>query len=151
MNESIEPAEITPDRAELYRRLSVLVPEWMSVPEVAERLALDPGKVRRLVQERRIVGVRIGEPAVFRIPAAFLVPEHLANPANATEPTADGARSAVLSSLGGTLSVLGDAGFDDAEAVEWLFTVDDALQAAPIDALRTGRKTEVRRRAQLEL
>ncbi len=32
--------------------------------------------------------------------------------------------------------------------LRWLFTPDDSLPGTPIDALRGGRKTEVRRRAQ---
>jgi Rv2175c C-terminal domain of unknown function len=43
---------------------------------------------------------------------------------------------------------LGDAGFSDEEAIIWLFTADDSLPGRPVDALREGRKTEIRRRAQ---
>lgn len=126
-----------------------LVDSWLTLPDIAERVGLDVGKVRRLVQERRIVGVRRGDPRVFQVPEAFLVPGHLANPAQP-------ARSAdeewtVLASLQGTLTVLADAGFSDEEAIAWLFTPDDSLPGTPIDALRAGRKTEVRRRAQAEL
>jgi hypothetical protein len=44
--------------------------------------------------------------------------------------------------------VLADAGFTDEEAMRWLLTADDSLPGSPVDALRAGRKTEVRRRAQ---
>ncbi|WP_369824600.1 Rv2175c family DNA-binding protein [Cellulosimicrobium sp. CUA-896] len=44
--------------------------------------------------------------------------------------------------------MLGDAGFADAEIVEWLFRRDDELGEAPIDALLAGRKAHVRRVAQ---
>jgi hypothetical protein len=44
--------------------------------------------------------------------------------------------------------VLGDAGFADEEAVDWLIDVEETLGVAPIDALRAGRKAEVRRVAQ---
>ena len=57
----------------------------------------------------------------------------------------------MLASLHGTITVLADAGFSDEEAIVWLFTQDDLLGTTPIDALRAGRKTEVRRRAALEL
>ena len=43
--------------------------------------------------------------------------------------------------------VLQDAGFTDEQAIRWLFTPDDTLPGRPIDALRDGRKTEIRRRA----
>ena len=57
----------------------------------------------------------------------------------------------VLASLQGTLTVLSDAGFTDEAAIEWLFTPDDSLPGTPIEALRAGRKTEIRRRAAAEL
>ncbi len=36
----------------------------------------------------------------------------------------------------------------DEELITWLFTPDESLRGRPIDALREGRKTEIRRRAQ---
>lgn len=130
--------------------LDRLVDEWLTVPDVAERTGLDAGKVRRLLQERRLVGARRGDPRVLSVPAAFLVPGHLANPAQPTTPRPDDAWT-VLASLQGTLTVLADAGFSDEEAIVWLFTPDDSLPGTPVEALRAGRKTEVRRRAQAEL
>ena len=50
--------------------------------------------------------------------------------------------------LPGTLTLLSDAGFDDAAALRWLFTADDTLPGTPIQALRENRGTEIRRRAQ---
>ena len=50
--------------------------------------------------------------------------------------------------LHGTAIVLADAGFTDAEALEWLIGEDDSLGTSPIAALRAGRKAEVRRVAQ---
>jgi uncharacterized protein len=130
--------------------LGRLVDEWLTVPDVADRLGLDASKVRRIVQERRIIGVRRGDPRIFVVPAAFLVPGHLANPAQPTTPDADEPWT-VLASLQGTLTVLSDAGFTDEAAIEWLFTPDDSLPGTPIEALRNGRKTEIRRRAAAEL
>ncbi|WP_129338554.1 Rv2175c family DNA-binding protein [Cellulomonas endophytica] len=130
--------------------LDRLVPGWLTVPDVAERLGTDPGKVRRLLQEGRLVAVRRGEPPVASIPEGFLVPGHLANPA-APSRDPDVGEWAVLAALQGTLTVLADAGFSDAEAVVWLHTPDDSLPGTPLEALRSGRKTEVRRRAQAEL
>ncbi|KQY47814.1 transcriptional regulator [Cellulomonas sp. Root137] len=135
------------DSAETLDRL---VDEWLTVPDVADRLGLDASKVRRIVQERRIIGVRRGDPRVFSIPGAFLVPGHLANPSQPTNRDPD-QPWAVLASLQGTLTVLSDAGFTDEAAIEWLFTPDDSLPGTPIDALRAGRKTEIRRRAAAEL
>jgi hypothetical protein len=135
--------------------LDALVPDWLTLPDVAERLGIDVGKVRRLMQEGRFVGVRRGERTVMSVPADFLVPVHLANPAAPTTPAADDdadatdqPRWAVLAALRGTLTLLHDAGFDAAGSIEWLFSPDDALGRTPIEALRAGSKTEVRRLAQ---
>ncbi|NUU17940.1 helix-turn-helix domain-containing protein [Cellulomonas humilata] len=130
--------------------LDRLVDEWLTVPDIADRLGLDASKVRRIVQERRIIGVRRGDPRIFYVPGAFLVPGHLANPAQPTNRDPD-LPWAVLASLQGTLTVLSDAGFTDEAAIKWLFTPDDSLPGTPIDALRAGRKTEIRRRAAAEL
>ena len=121
--------------------LDRLVDEWLTVPDVAERLGIDAGKVRRLLQERKLVGVRRGDPRVLSIPAKFLV---------AAPQDAD-ADWIALQSLAGTLTVLADAGFADDAAIAWLFTDEESLPGTPIDALRAGHKTEVRRRAQAEL
>ena len=48
----------------------------------------------------------------------------------------------------GTLTLLADCGFDDAEALRWLFTADDSLPGTPIQAMVERRATEVNRRAQ---
>lgn len=130
--------------------LDALVDDWLTVPDVAEKLEIDAGKVRRSLQEGRLVGVRRGEPKVLSVPAAFLVPGHLANPA-APSRAAGLPQWTILAALQGTLTVLRDAGFGDDEAIAWLFTPDDSLGGSPLDALRDGRKTEVRRRAQAEL
>ena len=110
--------------------LDALVSDWLTLPDVADLLGLDVGKVRRLLQDRNLVAVRRGERNVLSVPAALLV---------------DGAP---LPELRGTLTVLADSGYDDEAAVRWLFTPDDSLPGTPVDALRAGRKTEVRRRAQ---
>lgn len=132
-----------------------LVDSWLTVPDVADELGLDAGKVRRLLKERKLAGVRRGDPRVLSIPAAFLVPVDAANPRTEAafdhpedEDAAPVARATVLASLQGTLSVLGDVGMSDEEAIAWLFTDDESLPGRPVDALRAGHKTEIRRRAQ---
>ena len=136
------------DSAETLDRL---VDEWLTVPDVADRLGLDASKVRRIVQERRIIGVRRGDPRIFVVPAAFLVPGHLANPAQPTAPDADQPWT-VLASLQGTLTVLSDAGFTDEAAIEWLFTPGRlARRGRRSRRCAPGRKTEIRRRAAAEL
>ncbi len=53
-----------------------------------------------------------------------------------------------LGELRGTLVVLGDSGFNDDEAMRWLLGDEESLGTSPIEALRAGRKAEVRRVAQ---
>jgi hypothetical protein len=110
--------------------LDELVDSWLAVPDVAQRLGTDPGKVRRLLQDRALIGIRRGEPRTLQVPEALL---------QDGEP---------LPELRGTLSVLLDAGYSDDEALRWLFTPDDSLPGTPVASLRAGRRAEVRRRAQ---
>ncbi|MER7797684.1 Rv2175c family DNA-binding protein [Microbacterium sp. NPDC096154] len=102
--------------------------DWLAIPDVAELLGETPGRVRRLLDERALVGSR--RDGVFRIPSVFFL---------------DGS---VLSSLRGTVIVLQDAGFSDDEAIDWLLSPEETIGMAPIEALRSGRKAEVRRVAQ---
>ncbi len=103
---------------------------WLNLPDVAELIGTDVGKVRRMLQERVLIGMRRGERKIMSVPAELLK---------------DGVP---LPDLQGTLIVLNDSGFSDEEALRWLFTEDD-YPGTPVDALRSGhRKTEVRRRAQ---
>lgn len=102
--------------------------EWLSIPEVAELLDETPGRVRRLLDDNALVGSRREGPV--KIPAIFFVDDE------------------VLSSLRGTVFVLHDVGFSDDEAIDWLLTPEESIGVAPIEALRAGRKAEVRRVAQ---
>jgi len=101
---------------------------WLTIPELVERLGLSPGKIHRLIEDRQLLAVR--RDGVLVVPESFLLDN---------EP---------LRELRGTLVLLADSGFSDDEAMRWMLESDDALDAAPIDALRAGRKAEVRRVAQ---
>ena len=106
-----------------------LVGEWLSLPEVATRLGLPISRVKQLLRDRKLLAVTRpnGERAV---PARFL----------------DGGQ--IVKGLSGTLTLLFDCGFDDSEALRWLFTADETLPGTPIEALYAHRGTEVNRRAQ---
>ena len=106
-----------------------LVGEWLSLPEVAVKLDIPSSRVKQLLRDRKLLAVTrpSGERAV---PAAFL----------------DGGQ--IVKGLCGTLTVLFDCGFDDEEALRWLFTADETLPGTPIQALCRRRGTEVNRRAQ---
>lgn len=112
--------------------LDALVSEWLTVPEVAERLQINVSKVRQLLRDGELVAVRgvRDDREVLLVPAAFL---------NGRQ---------VLRGLGPTLTVLHDQGYGDTEAVRWLFTADDALDGPPVAALAQGRGRLVRRQAQ---
>lgn len=115
---------------EEFDRLDVLVQEWTTLPDVAEQLGLVVTRVHGLVDDGTLLAVRNPHDNIRRVPAAFLL------------------GGAVLDSLKGTVAVLRDSGFTDVEAITWLFTEDGSLPGRPVDALRDGRKTEIRRRAQ---
>ncbi|GAA2106658.1 MULTISPECIES: Rv2175c family DNA-binding protein [Brevibacterium] len=112
-------------------RTDELVDAWLPLPDIAERSGLGISKVRRFVEERAVIGLRRGERSVFQVPELFLDDDCLP-----------------VKHLKGTLITLQDAGFDDEAAIAWLFTPDDSLPGRPIDLLRAGNKTEIRRRAQ---
>ncbi|MCL2089775.1 MAG: Rv2175c family DNA-binding protein [Micrococcales bacterium] len=118
---------------------------WLTVPDLAERLGLTLAKARRLVSDRYVLGTR--RDGVLVVPAEFLVPGHLANPAAPGDP-ASAPAWVVLASLPGTITVLTDVGFSDDEALDWLFAPDDQLGTTPVAALRAGHKSAVRRLAQ---
>ena len=105
--------------------------EWLTVPDIAERLGLRLSDVRQLITDRQILSLRIGPRHVISIPAKFVN------------------EAGLLPELPGTFTVLRDSRMTDTEILRWLFTPDDTLPVpgAPMDALLAGFKTEVRRRA----
>ncbi|HEX6468049.1 MAG TPA: Rv2175c family DNA-binding protein [Streptosporangiaceae bacterium] len=105
-----------------------LVGEWLPLREAAVLLGIDLKRAKQLIRDHKLLAVpREGGLAV---PAAFIRDGH------------------VLKGLSGTLTVLADAGYDDAAALRWMFTADDTLPGTPVQALSDNRGTEVRRRAQ---
>jgi hypothetical protein len=101
---------------------------WLTIPELVDILGIPQGKVRRLLEDRVLLGARID--GILKVPADFL---HDGEP---------------LGDLRGTLVVLADSGYSDEESMHWLLSDEDSLGTTPIDALRSGRKAEVRRIAQ---
>lgn len=116
--------------------LDDLVGEWLTIPDLAKILSTSTNGVRKLLEERELVGLRRGNPKVLSVPAQFL---------SGSQP---------LPALKGTVTVLGDIGFSDEEIIEWLFTPDATLPgggAHAVAAMHAGFKTEVRRRAMEQL
>lgn len=111
--------------------LEGLVGDWLTVPDIGEMMGLRLSDVRQLIEDRQVLGLRVGPRNVMSVPSRFF---------NDAGP---------LPELPGTFTVLGDGRMSDEEILRWLFTPDDSLPVpgAPIDALLAGFKTEVRRRA----
>ena len=107
------------------------VDTWLTLAQVADELQVSSSKVRQMVRDHELAMVRREGSREPEIPAGFIQ---------------DGAP---VKGLHGTLTLLVDHGFSDAESIEWLLTPDDSLPGAPIDALRDNRGREVRRRAQV--
>jgi hypothetical protein len=108
---------------------SVVEPaEWLTLPAIAELLDLKITKVHQLINERAMLAVR--RDGVLRVPSEFV------------------ANDTVRKHLPGVLNVLLDAGYNDEEAMRWLFTDDPSLPGTPATALGGPRAIEVKRRAQ---
>lgn len=110
--------------------VETLVSQWLTVPDIAERLGIDVLKVRQLFNDGVLIAVRRGERNVLSVPSDFL----------------DGDK--VVKHLQGTITLLRDNGYDDREAIRWLHTPEDSLPGTPVRALQENRGTEVKRRAQ---
>ncbi|MGZ4557215.1 MAG: Rv2175c family DNA-binding protein [Mycobacteriaceae bacterium] len=109
----------------------VLSPEVavLPLPDVAKRLNVPLTRVQQLIRDGAVFAIRRN--SVVSVPEIFLETE-----------------GRVLKGLPGLISVLRDGGYPDLEILEWLFTVDDTLPGAPVDALHGNRAKEVTRRAQ---
>jgi hypothetical protein len=119
----------SPDVAQIDPPADAIVGDWLTVPEVADRLRLPVSRIKQLLRDRKLLAVQRPS-GTFSVPAAFL----------------DGDQ--VVRGLHGTLTLLFDCGFDEVAALRWLFTADETLPGTPIQAIAEHRGTEVNRRAQ---
>ena len=85
--------------------------------------------MRQLIREGALLAVRPGA-GPLQVPAEFV------------------AGGEVLKGLPGLITVLRDGGYDDLDALRWLYTRDESLPGTPVQALVENRGTEVKRRAQ---
>ncbi len=108
--------------------MSELSADWLTIPQAAERLHMPVTRVHQYLRDGYLLARRID--GILHIPAEFI---------------GDGA---IVKGLPGTITVLRDAGYDDEEALRWLFTADESLPGTPVQALTQNRGTEVKRRAQ---
>lgn len=102
--------------------------EWLTVPDLVNIMGISQSRVRSLLDDQHLVAARID--GVLKVPAIFL------------------RDSQPMPELQGTIILLKDFGFSNDEAVEWLLSPEESLGVSPVDALRAGRKAEVRRVAQ---
>jgi hypothetical protein len=102
--------------------------EWLALPDVAEQLDLPITRVHQLIRDHVLVAVR--REGVLRVPAELIATPN------------------VRKHLPGVLTLLLDAGYNDEEALRWLYTADDSLPGTPATALSGAKATEVKRRAQ---
>jgi hypothetical protein len=110
--------------------LAALIEDWLDWQAAGEVLGVSASKVRQLIRDHQLAAAVPADGRGQRVPAELLM---------------DGE---IVKGVPGVLTVLHDGGYDDREALAWLFTADDSLPGRPIDALRENRGTEVKRRAQ---
>jgi uncharacterized protein len=115
--------------AQIDPETDALVGEWLTLPDVAQQLAIPAARAKQLLRDHKLLGVHRPD-GTLAVPAAFI----------------DGQQ--VVKGLHGTLTLLFDCGFADSEALRWLFTADESLPGTPIEAIAHSRGTEVNRRAQ---
>jgi hypothetical protein len=110
--------------------LGELIPAWLDWKAAGTALGVSVSKVRQLIREHQLAAVVPREGAGQQVPAELIM---------------DGE---IVKGVPGLLTLLHDGGYDDREALAWMFTPDDTLPGRPIDALRENRGSEVKRRAQ---
>jgi len=115
--------------AQIDPETDVRVGNWLTVSEVARTLGISAARVKQMLRDHKLLGVNRPDGSLAVL-AAFLFGDH------------------VVKGLHGTLTLLFDCGFDDSEALRWLFTADETLPGTPIEAIVAHRGTEVNRRAQ---
>jgi Rv2175c C-terminal domain of unknown function len=101
---------------------------WIPLPDVAERLGVPVTKVHQMIRDGALLAVR--RDGIRMVPAELV--------ANGT----------VLKHLPGVLTLLRDAGYNDEEALRWLYQPDEALDGNAALGLAGPRAREVKRRAQ---
>jgi hypothetical protein len=101
---------------------------WIPLPDVAERLGVRVTKVHQMIRDGALLAVK--RDGIRMVPAELV------------------ANSTVLKHLPGVLTLLHDAGYNDEEALRWLYSADATLPGTPAVALDSAAASEVKRRAQ---
>lgn len=103
--------------------------EMITLPDVAELLAIPITKVHQLLKDGQLV-VTTDEAGRRVLPRAFV------------------AGGTVVKGLPSVITLLRDGGYADHEIIDWLLRSDESLPGTPVQALAENRGTEVKRRAQ---
>jgi hypothetical protein len=101
---------------------------WLPLPDIAEILGIPITRVHDMLRDNRLIALR--RDGVLRVPAELVAGDN------------------VRKHLPGILTLLRDAGYNDEEAVRWLYTADETLSGTPATALSGDMAREVKRRAQ---
>jgi hypothetical protein len=102
--------------------------EWINLPDLSEKLDVSISKVHQMIRDGQLLAVR--RDGVRVVPAELV------------------ANSTVLKHLPGILTLLRDAGYNDEEALKWLYEPDETLDGNGAVGLGGDRAREVKRRAQ---
>jgi hypothetical protein len=102
--------------------------EWVTLPDVADKLDLSISKVNQMVRDGHLLAVK--RDGIRVVPAELV------------------ANSTVLKHLPGVVTLLRDAGYNDEEALRWLYAPDETLDGNAARGLGGPRAREVKRRAQ---
>ena len=101
---------------------------WINLPDVADKLGVSVSKVHQMIRDGALLAVK--RDGVRKVPAELV------------------ANSTVLKHLPGVLTLLHDAGYNDEEALRWLYQPDPELDGNAALGLGGPRAREVKRRAQ---
>ena len=102
--------------------------EWINLPDVADRLDVSISKVHQMIRDGSLLAVR--RDGIRVVPAELV------------------ANSIVLKHLPGVITLLRDAGYNDEEALRWLYEPDETVDGCGAKGLGGDRAREVKRRAQ---
>ncbi|GIF11862.1 Rv2175c family DNA-binding protein [Actinoplanes teichomyceticus] len=101
---------------------------WINLPDLSEKLGVSISKVNQMIKDGHLIAVRRD--------GVRVVPEELV------------ANDTVRKHLPGVLTLLRDAGYNDEEALRWLYAADPQVGGSPAIALGGPQAREIKRRAQ---
>jgi hypothetical protein len=101
---------------------------WVNLPDLAAKLGVSISKVHQMIRDGQLLAVK--HEGVRQVPAELV------------------ANSTVLKHLPGVLTLLRDAGYNDEQALRWLYEPDSDLDGNAALGLGGHRAREVKRRAQ---